>query len=702
MALNDWAVIEARVRRDVRVRDDFVTIPFPRIAAASPRQVASAVEDYKREAAVVDSRLFQKVALQAKGVSFDDFCRELAKQSGIRIEAGRGVADEKVTAFVKERPLRQIMRQVSHLFGYTWLRSGLPSPSGGGAGARSYRYELAQDLKSQLLEEELRNRDRNEALIAMDQQMQALRPYLDLSPEQIRSKAETTATPEEKERLQKAATFGWGPLQMYFRLAPEEMLALRSEQPLVYSSQPEAKDRPLPAELRLPILGVFSADHRIWRQGESRGFGPIQSVPAGAEQYEPKALPEVNANVSLRLSRHELGQIALMISSGFGVQGGAMSRGDDIAIGVSPSVASPNNAKANAPLKGDPALQPLVSWRPESSCRHGVDYPRAYRYSRPDVAAERQQQFEAAAKEERDPPPVTIADTLASIHRASGIDILSDHYTRLYPAGTVSVERTRLFDALSRVADTMRYRWRREDGMLLFRSAGFFNDKLKEVPNRLLERWAASVREHGRMTLDDLVEIAGLRDAQLDSKLIAEGAVRCYGIKGWDLARNRGLRPHLRFLATFTSEQRRQALSQAGLLFRQMNAAQQQQYLTVGWSNSSDEGLAPETLAGAKLQVMLTLPGEFEWMPAEERRERLVPHRVQAATRDLALTAARRIDPAVAAADILPTAAILQIEYSRGPRADGQILYSIVGPSWSDGGTRLPPGEAQRPGSGDR
>jgi hypothetical protein len=522
--------------------------------------------------------------------------------------------------------------------------------------------------------------------------MQALRPYLEMTPAQIQAKAEAVTAPEEQEQLRKLATFGWGALQMYFRLSPEEMLALRSEQLLLYSSQPEAKDRPLPAELRLPILEVFSADHRLWRQGDSHGLGPPSSVPVGAEQYEPKALPEVRASVSLQLGRHELGQTALMITCGLGAWGGAMSRGDDLAVGISPSVASPGNAKVNAALKGDPALQSVVSWRPESSCRHGVDYPRAYRYSRADTAAARERQFEEAARAERDPAPVSVADVLAAIHHASGIDVLSDHYTRLYPAGAVSVEKMRLFDGLNRTADTMRYRWRKEDGMLLFRSAGYFHDRLKEVPNRLLERWAGSMREHGSLTLDDLVEIAGLRDVQLDSKLIAEGAVRCYGIKGWGLARNAELRPHLRFLAALTPEQRRLALGAAGLPFRQMNAAQQQQYLSTGWKDSGG-GLEPESLAEARFRVDFTLPGAFEWTPGREG-EFPGARRVRAVTRELALAAARQIDAAATAADILPTAAVLQVEYSLGPRADGQIAFEAFGPSWSDSGTRA----ASRPG----
>ena len=65
----------------------------------------------------------------------------------------------------------------------------------------------------------------------------------------------------------------------------------------------------------------------------------------------------------------------------------------------------------------------------------------------------------------------------------------------------------------------MRLRWTRDsapgagsgEAWLQFRSASFFHDRLKEVPNRLLERWAESRKRNGALTLDDLIEIAGVK-----------------------------------------------------------------------------------------------------------------------------------------------------------------------------------------------
>src|SRR5947199_408957 len=92
-----------------------------------------------------------------------------------------------------------------------------------------------------------------------------------------------------------------------------------------------------------------------------------------------------------------------------------------------------------------------------------------------------------------------------------------------------------LFETLNDLGDAMRLRWGKDDHWLQFRSTSFYDDRIKEVPNRLLEGWAASRRRHGSLTIDDLVEIAQLPDAQLDPGDMAEGARECWGLVEWDL-----------------------------------------------------------------------------------------------------------------------------------------------------------------------
>src|SRR5262249_27851288 len=153
------------------------------------------------------------------------------------------VADEKVTLFCEKLPLREVMRQLSRPFGYTWLRSG---KEGG-----DYRYELVQDL---------RNRDRNAALLSLEREIEKYRPYLDLSPDEALARAKS-APPAEKKLLEKLAGFGWGPIQMYYRLSPRDLTALRGGEPLSFNQEPRPGEQPLSADLARRVVQSF----RDWR-----------------------------------------------------------------------------------------------------------------------------------------------------------------------------------------------------------------------------------------------------------------------------------------------------------------------------------------------------------------------------------------------------------------------------------------------------
>src|SRR5438128_2602269 len=83
--------------------------------------------------------------------------------------------------------------ELSRPFGFAWLRSGTPG---------EYKYELVQDLRSQLLEEELCNRHRHQALLALEKEIERYRHYLTLSLDEALERART-APPGEKEVLER-------------------------------------------------------------------------------------------------------------------------------------------------------------------------------------------------------------------------------------------------------------------------------------------------------------------------------------------------------------------------------------------------------------------------------------------------------------------------------------------------------------------
>jgi hypothetical protein len=656
---DEWTRIEERVRRHVQRKDDFITIPFPRIAAASDRQIAAAAESYKREAAVVDARLAHEVTCAAKGTALADFCQQLRADTGVELSAGPSVGDEKVTVFCEKLPLRELMRQLSRTFGYTWLRSRREG--------KEYQYELIQDLKSQLVEEELRNRDRNAALLALDRDMSRYQPYLTLSPDEALERSKS-AGEGDKKLLETLASAGWGPVQMYFRLSPQDQAALRAGQELRFLAEPGPNERQLPADIGRGVL-QSQRQVRIAREPDASGpkFRFVDGNHPDPAPLPPSAVPDAKAGVTLKLEQTELGRFGFSGSSE--VHLAQSITGNDngpYAIGSSPSVSDPENATLNARLATDPALKGKVTVTPAGSGQRagGRDEPR------PESAP--------GAKH------VTSADVLEAIHRAGGLPIVADFYTRLYPADTVMAKDRPLFDALNRLADSMRLRWSKDDHWLQFRSASFYNDRLKEVPNRLLSRWSAARREHGLLILDDLVEIAGLSDAQLDAVSMADGAKELWGLEEWDLACNRALRPHLRWIAGLTPVEREAIQKPPGLRFTALTLAQQQRFITLAAGDSPDTIGSLAELATATIQVDYSQPGAFEWQAPEKREEKdpgpqpYVP--VRAAPREAALAAARRVDPQADLSQLQPTRLSLMLLYQWGsPEAHGSLRIHTTG-----------------------
>jgi RNA polymerase sigma-70 factor, ECF subfamily len=597
------------------------------------------------EKEVVDSRLTQKVTLAFKGTSLFDLCEHVRAETGVHLAAGASVADEKVTLFCEKMPLRDVMRQLSRPFGYTWLRS---RKAGG-----DYRYDLVQDLRSQLLEEELRNRDRNAALLALERDMGRYRPYLSLSPDEALARSKS-APPGEKHLLEMLAGYGWGPIQIYFRLSSQELAALRAGQELTFSAEPMPGEQPLPPDIARGVFQSFR-DIRFRKRDDAFTFGPADLIGPGG--LHASAVPEVRAMVTARIKQGELGHFWFGGHSGIFNTASSSAKfltsycQDPYAVGRSSHLLTPDHAVADAKLSHDPALRTAVNVHAQSSCRpcHSPGSSSA-----------------AGGSEGSSPDPkVTSADVLEALHQAAALPIVADYYTHLYQAGAVSVRNQPLFGALTQLSDTLRLRWRKDGAWLQFRSTSFYDDRIKEVPNRLLVRWADSRRQHGFLTLDDLCEIAQLSDAQLDAVEMAEGARECFGLDEWDLARNASTRPHLRFLGGFTPAQRQEAMSATGLAFTKMSLTQQQQFISLALVPDPryEEPLQSlEELAGAALRVEYTQPGWFQWgdpglssdwtrwvVPIEPGRHgrRALRPPVRERTREAALQALRRLDPEI-------------------------------------------------------
>jgi predicted DNA-binding protein (UPF0251 family) len=615
LPLEQRYALDARLRQAVQSGDAFAGGDATGSAAAGD-EAGSAGRARQRETDVVDSRLTRKVTLAFKATALADLCDRLRTDTGVHLMAGPSVADEKVTLFCRQMPLRDVMRSLSRPFGYTWRRSGTEP---------AYRYELAQELRSQLLEDELRLRDRNAALLALEREMERYRPYLDLSPDEALDRIET-APADEKPLLDHLANYGWGPIHLYFRLAPDRMAALRDGQTLYFSEEPGTSGHLLPSDLARGVI-ESSRQVRAIENAEGLRFTRDLTDPRGVRLT---AVPEVRAHLRISIEENEPGQLSFRGDAGcFLPDRRASFLNSDLpfATGRSDAALQPQNAITNARLANDSALRARVSVRLQVAANS------------PDGAA-------------RSADP---SDVVEALHQATGLPMVADYYTHLHPAEELSVSDEPLFEALNRLSDAIGLRWTKDGEWLQFRSTRFFHDRRTEVPNRLLTRWAAARREQGYLTLHDLAEIAQLSDAQLDAVEMAKGAREQWGLAEWDLARNPMLRPHLRYLAGFTPAQRETAMSPAGLPFAEMSLAQQQQFLSFAFDEEADGIRSLGGLEGATLRVDYVQPGWYEWraavvdwfrwvVPGEGGRRALWSP-IRERTPEAALAAARGVDP---------------------------------------------------------
>ena len=437
----------------------------------------------------MDARLAHKVTLAFKATPFRDVCQVLRERTGIDLKAGPSVADENVTLFCEECPLRDIMRQITHVFGFVWVRKGQEG---------AFTYELLQDVRSQIAEEEMRNRDRNAALISLTDRMEQYRPYLERTPEQLKEAA-TKAKGKEAELLFTMMGTEWGAIQTYFMLTAEQRAALFNYEEVTFSANPALPGLPLlPAtnHLLLARSGLYiqaKPDGKLLMGGALTTHDddgkPINLAP-GTPAVE---WPEAFVGVRLKLNRPEAGRLALsggvdlfVAQTASHAEGAYREQLKPLAEGIRPSASSPENAKWNRALRTLPEFKRIVSLVPRHVCKALIQGAQTVvgQATAPAMLAQQNK-----AETQSFPPHLTSADVWEEVHHQTGLPIVADAYTHLYPSDTLTKGGLSVFEALCRVSDAMNMRWKKEGDFLQCRSMTFFWDKRQEVPLRLLTRW---------------------------------------------------------------------------------------------------------------------------------------------------------------------------------------------------------------------
>lgn len=553
---------------------DFISIAPPALAGADPTQATEALRIQQREKEIVDARLQTKLTVGVGALAFSELCAELSRKSGIELTAGAAVADDKITLYCTDKPLREIMRQVNRVFGFTWERSGTEG---------AYRYKLIEPLKAKLAEEELRNRSNDEALADLDSTLKRLGALAELSPSALREKMENARDEEERRELRMLSMRGYGPAKLFGNLPPDAIEALRSGKTLEFRGNPKRPDQlSLSAKQSKELLSAFDATGRVVTNASGPPTVSVGDMgPLTSEGVSPGEFPGASAMAWMELRRDEQGQLTLYGGTGIEADGAGMMCNTAVATGISPSSRSPENAKLHAGEKNDPALKGSISGLKKRLAELKV----------PEDSA-------------------TTAEVLEALHRKTGKDIIADSFTLLVGLNSLPVAGASLFDTLCHTADTCRMRWEREGEWLRFRTATFYNERPKEISNTLWRRWSEKRKELDTLPIETLCELARLNNFRLESGANAQYAARRQKLTEWHWVSRQ--RDHWRFLAALAPAQRQLALSSTGVAFRNLSLSQQQQFFVNAFGSNTSQWPDPEYQREAVFRFEYTLAPKAE------------------------------------------------------------------------------------------
>jgi hypothetical protein len=493
-------------------------------AAERPNAVAAILQQ--------DSRLDKPVTLRLRKSPLSTVTAELGRQAGVALTTAPEVADEPAIVYVNTQPAKQVMQHLAVLFNYRWRRhgkSGEPS------------YELYQDVKSRQEEEALRQREVAQALEGLQRAIRERLALAQRSPDDLNKAADAAKAEEEtigagrrSAALDAAATrlrTMADPVQRALihaaaSLRPEQWEALAAGKPLFFSTRPEEGMLPLPAavsrELReaRPKWGDPSIRYVHDSPQEEAQFNQMEAeLRNGWERADA-----IRVNLWLEISPRPFGML-----DWHGRPGEAPSRQATLSVVPAPQIppgphtgfllsytglkvhdneapfspgevakaaAQKPGADANADAEAPAARDPILGIK--------RSFPLEVKFADPDFGWARFQ---------------LLNEVLPRIAETYGINLVADAYRQRFPM--VLPPSTKEERSLAAVLDQYvlpRAQWSREGEFIHVRRWTWYDDRLAEIPERLVKHWAEYLRKQPSLSLDDAASLTlALRDEQLGS-----------------------------------------------------------------------------------------------------------------------------------------------------------------------------------------
>ena len=407
---------------------------------------------------LTDSRLDKRVKVFVKSKNVKQLFAELSAKTGVKIVAAHDLWGERPIIYFHKRPLRDVMTEISGLFGYHWFVTGKPG---------AYEYELFEDIRHAKRRDQLRQEP-------MEAQNALLLDYL-------KKLAAGTLNEGALSRLQNSHPNFYGAVTLP---SAKENAALFMQLGEPFLRKVLAGDgvscrfAELPQQWQAAMCERANrVNTKSWDSAKAAGIQVPELVPFIPENMA-SAILEVRLSAR---SPYYAGYLKLEVKIGDGVEG-------FLGLRVTP----PEEQDARDLTGLEPASkmggEPLPEKR-EITIKElrWLDYfQRGWR----------------------------LGDVLQAMAEQSDMDMIADYYHR--GSGLRTVQKVPIAKLVSSVCEDLDYSGRFDGTTIRLRSNKWFVQPLcEEPPASLIEVCWKSLGENGCISLDVQMELASLPEKQM-------------------------------------------------------------------------------------------------------------------------------------------------------------------------------------------
>lgn len=410
------------------------------------------------EAMLSDKRLDQRVTVFVKSQNVKEFFRSLTDKTGVKIGASHDIWGERPIVLFHDRPLRDVLTEISGLYGYYWLAKGEEG---------KWSYELFEDIrhaqKRKRVSQEHKDDMEARLLETIEIGRAALKSPAEL--EKLRNDEELykcITQPDEKAFLELLCMFDTSAIRAW--LAGEKWAE-------TFEKLPSDKQ-----EAMRTFVNAYARQN--WLHGQEHGQSGTEPQPWTLDEMS-KVVVSFKTMSGLR----DLYPPHIVIRMG-----------------------DPRKIRNNGTLAN--ARWPSWDWGTEN---WRLDLPPTEMVGDPLPEDEK---ITLLARKYWFGDSLLVGDVLEAIARQSGMDVIADHY--LQDWWFEELKDAPLDQVVRDVCTYLDYACQVEKNTLRFRYVRWFESPaMTEPPAELLAGWWKEIEEDGTLTFDDILDIASLPDDQL-------------------------------------------------------------------------------------------------------------------------------------------------------------------------------------------